>query len=510
MYSNDLIFGVNKTTNIVAVEPVDNGLVLFKEVNGEVIHETIDNKYWLITNDQVSSKQIELEGNQHFKYLSVFETEQQKKEVKKLIKQESIEYWDISNPQEASMVINGVTYFKGLNPRDVSILFFDIETTGLKHDENSRVLLISNTFRKNDKLVKKLFAYDEYKSQKQLLDAWSKWVREMNPSIMCGHNIFGFDLPYMQFCAKMSKTYLKLGRDGSSIKFKPYTSKYRVSGSMDIEYFDTNIFGRNIIDTMFLSYKYDFSKKYESYGLKSIIKTEGLEKKDRVFYDAGEIRHNYTNPDEWIKIKAYAIDDADDAMSLYDLMIPSYFYVTQSVSKTFQQIMNSATGSQLNNVMVRSYLQNGHSIAKASEIIPIKGGISFAVPGVYRNLYKIDIKSCYPSQILRFKLHDKKKDPLANFYNMVHYFTYKRFDYKKSYKETGDIYYKNLDASAKEFINSAYGLCTTPGLNYNANDIGAKITHESREVIDMALSWASGYKSDYWFDIFNKAVGKDE
>jgi DNA polymerase elongation subunit (family B) len=335
----------------------------------------------------------------------------------------------------------------------------------------------------------------------------------MNPSLLINHNIFGFDLPYLNFIAKRAGTKLHLGRDGSEAKFgsNKYKSRFRVDGSMDIEYVNCKIFGREIVDTMFLSYKHDSAtKKYESYGLKSIIKTEGLEKKDRQFYDAGLIRKNYKNPVEFEKIKQYAKDDSDDALALFDLMCPASFYFAQSISKPFQEIVSGATGSQLNNFMVRSYLQEGHSLPQKSEAEHVIGGISFAVPGIYRNVFKVDLKSCYPSQILRFKLFDKEKDPKGYFYQMVHYFTYERFEFKKKIKETGDKYYKDRDAASKIFINSAYGLMNTPGLLFNSPSIARKITTESREVINMALKWASGKDVNYWMHKFEEATGKVE
>ena len=99
----------------------------------------------------------------------------------------------------------------------------------------------------------------------------------------------------------------------------------------------------------------------------------------------------------------------------------------------------------------------------------VEGGISFAVPGIYKNVFKVDIKSCYPSQILRFKLFDENKDPEANYYKLVEHFTLQRFEYKKKGQETSDNYWKNLDAMAKIFINSSYGVANTSGLNYNSS-----------------------------------------
>lgn len=500
MYNNSLIFGKDQREGIVSVEADGSALVLFKEINGKVEKEVIPNKYWLITNKRVSSKQTELKGNQFYKYLATFDDLDLQRAARQSCKKAKVGLYDIWDTKESSMIYQGITYFKGLKPKEVSILFFDIETTGLVHDQNSKVLLISNTFRKNDKIVKKLFAYDEYKTEADMLESWARWVREIDPSIMCGHNILGYDLPYMQHCANLNDTSLKLGRDRSELKFNPYTSAFRKDGSQDIDYYNAYIYGREIVDTMFLSYKYDVGRKYESYGLKAIIKHEGLEKKDRVFYNADEIRYKYKDPKEWKKIKAYAIDDADDAMSLYDLMVPALFYFTQSVSKPFQMMVNSATGSQINNIMVRSYLQDNHSIAKSDEPYYFKGAISFGVPGLYSNCFKQDVASLYPSIIRQYEIYNKQKDPNANFLKMVEYFTVERLKNKKLAKETKDSSYTDLEQSQKIGINSCYGALGAPGLNYNYIPGADMVTAKGREILEKAIVFSTGHNVQYWKD----------
>jgi DNA polymerase I len=408
------------------------------------------------------------------------------------------------------MVKDGMSFFQGLKHSEVSILSFDIETNGVTLDKDSQVVLISNTYRDaKGQVTRKLFSYDEHENQQEMISEWCAWVREINPSIMCGHNCFGFDLNYLEHC---SGNGMQLGRDGSNLRFEDYESKYRKDGSQFIHYNKAKVYGRTILDTMFLAIKYDVARKYESYGLKAIIKHEGLEKLDRVFYDAATIRNHYRNAEEMKKIKAYAEHDADDALALYDLMIPSYFYAAQSIPKTFQDVMLGATGSWINSILNRAYMQDRHSLPKATNLdgIRVEGGISFAVPGIYRNMYKVDLKSAYPSQVLRFKLYDKEKDPEAYFYKMVKYFTEQRFEYKKKFKETGDRYWQDLDSSSKTFVNSAYGTLNTSGLNFNSPDIASKITAETRSVIDLALMWASGKNKDYWIAEFRNKTGKSD
>lgn len=512
-YSNDLIFGKDKTENIVSVEVDDDKLTIYTETASGIKEEIRENTFWLLTNEKLSSKQEELSGDQHFKYIAKFPKLTEFLTAKKKL-------WDYSNYKisdikESAMVYNGITYFKGMTVQDVSVLSFDIETDGLKKHRKSEIYLITNTYRNRGNIEKKMFSLEDFNSQKEMLEAWVSWVRKKNPSILLGHNVLFYDIPYILHVAQICGAKISLGRNGSSPKIAKYVSKFRKDGSQSYEYNNIFIYGREIVDTMFLSTKFDVGRNFESYGLKSIIKHLGLEKEGRSFVDAGQIRKYYNNrkndAEIWNKTKQYAEEDSDDALTLYDIMAPSYFYFTQSVSKTWQGMINSATGSQINNMMVRAYLQEGHSIAKSTELTEkVEGGISFAIPGLYKNLMKIDIKSAYPSQILRFQMHDEKKDPRKHFYNLVHYFTYKRFDLKKLYKETGEQKYKDEDSSAKILINSAYGLCNTPGLNFNSPNLAAKITLETRNVLEDAILYASGKNKDYWFAEFKRKTGIEE
>lgn len=509
---NSLIYGKNPLSRIVCIEPKDDTATIFRELeDGSIVNETVPNSHYILFTEQHSPKFKRLAGNQPYKWLYEAPTRSKYQEILSASYKKRWDMHVVRDPKEALMIKDGYTYFKGMKVEDVSVLSFDIETTGLTHDKNSAVLLISNTFRKQGKIERKLFSLDECKNQGDMLRAWTNWVRLVNPSIILGHNILSYDLPYLAHVARLNGVELELGRNDSPIKFAEKTSQFRKDGSQSYDYRNAHIYGREIVDSYFLAMKYDIARNYENYGLKQIIKQEGLERKGRAFVDAGQIKNDWHDLEKRKQIKAYAIDDADDSLKIYDLMIPSYFYLTQAVPRSFQQIINSATGSQINSFLVRGYLQYGHSIAMASKLADhTEGGISFAVPGVYKNLYKLDLKSAYPSQILRFKLYDKKKDPQALYLKMVEFFAEERFELKRLYKETQDKYYKDRDSSAKVFLNSAYGVTITSGLNYNAPELGAKITEETRNVIDFALKHVSGKDKNYWMEKFKAAVGKEE
>jgi DNA polymerase, archaea type len=296
----------------------------------------------------------------------------------------------------------------------------------------------------------------------------------------------------MIFCATKTGHTLDLGRDGSTIIEPSYVSKFRKDQTQKYEFKNFEIYGRELVDTSFVSIRYDIAKKYDNYKLKNIIAQEGLEKPGRTFYDASTIRVNYTNPEELVKIKAYAEEDADDALALFDLMIPTTFYSSQMIPKAFQQTVNSATGSQINSMMVRAYLQEGHSIPKADEAGAFQGAISYGQPGIYKWSKKWDVSSLYPSVIIAHNIENRKKDPKGYFQMMVRELTAGRLRDKQLAKETGDRKYKDSEQSKKVYINSFYGFLGTRGLNFNYPEGANQITGHGRDILKRAILWATG------------------
>jgi DNA polymerase, archaea type len=492
---NKLIYGKDQTERIVSIEVEDGNAELFiQEQDGSISTQVISNKYWLLSSRNLGANWIRLKGDLHYKYGIQFNTRAEFNKVRSALKDQDV--YTIADPKENCMVNKGITYYKGLKPNEVSILSFDIETTGLDGTRD-KLLLISNTYRNHKgEITRKLFSYDEFESEGVMLDAWSNWVNLVDPSIICGHNIYGFDLPFLQAVADRNNTTITIGRDASPIKFNEYDSKFRKDGSQSYSYKKVKCYGRELVDTMFLAIKYDVGRKYESYGLKKIIEQEGIRVEGRVMYDASKIKDNYNNPVEWEKIKAYCIHDSDESLALFDLMIAPTFYMTRSVPKPFQLMIESATGSQLNSIMIRAYLQDKHSIPKASEIENYPGGISEAIPGVYKNCMRFDVASLYPSIILQYEIGVGEKDPNNYFVEMVKYFTNERLNNKRLAKETGLKYYDDLQSSQKVAINSAYGFLGASGLNFNAPKSAAAVTNYGREILTKAIKWATNRDID--------------
>lgn len=490
--NKDLIFGKGQQDRIVSVEDTGSGTMelFIQKEDGSIEVKTELHNYWILTDQKADAQSIELGGDGYFKWRNNFDFREDFDYAKKqLYKKKDRCFW-INDQKEQYLVQSGHTYFKGLKHSEVSVLSFDLETTGIELNKDSKVLIISNTFRDCfGNIERKMFCYDDFKDTKEMLIAWCQWVVGRNPALLIGYNIHSFDLAYLDHCAMLCNIELNLGRKGKALKIDRYDSKFRKDQTQFVEYKKCRIYGREIVDCFHLAIKYDsFEKKYENYRLKTIIKQEGLEKKNRQFYDASLIRKNYKIPSEWIKIKAYCSDDSDDALALWDMMGAAAFYWTQSVPKSFGEVTAGATGSQINSVMCRAYLQENHSLPRADEPIRYEGAISFGNPKIYRNVEKLDLGAMYPSIILQYGIYDKKKDPKGYFLEITKTFRAMRLENKKKSKETGDKYYKDLQESQKTCINSLYGSLNTRIL-FNSPKNAELVTKYGREIITKTIEW---------------------
>ena len=499
MNNDKLLFGKSDIRRIVGLEVIEDQVELFiQDESGIVTSEFRPHQYWVLSDTPVSRECKRLEGDLHFKFAKRFKYRKEFEKSRIMYKNSGYDVYSIYNAEQACMVKDGYTFYRDMQPKELSLLSFDLETTGLDGNApDAKILLISATCRKsNGYQYNELFRYDEYADEKAMIEDFCEFVTDENPSLIIGHNIISYDFPYLAARCNTLGATLNLGRNGSQVEFNTYKSKFRLDGTRSLEYENVKIYGREIVDTYFLAVSFDVSKSMESYGLKPLIKQLGFEKPGRQYYDAGSIRDHYTNPVEWAKICQYAIEDAEDAIKLWDYMGPAKFYWVQKVPMPFSELLLGATGSQINSLMLRAYLQDAHSIPKADTVVKFQGAISLGIPGIFTNCIRWDVASLYPSIILEYRVYDEDKDPEAYFLKLVSILTKTRLEHKKLAKETGSKYYSDLEQSEKIGINSAYGFMGASGLNFNCPQAADFITEKGREILLKAINWSTGLKNE--------------
>lgn len=500
-----IIYGNDPTKNVVSVASKFGKIYQYSETSDGVKLEIKNYRPWILADENIDEQFDRMEGDNEYKWIRFFSTEKAQREFGRNYREQT---WKPRSLVDAYMLTTGVTYHKGMKRTDISVLSWDLETSGLKHDDKSRIYLIANTYRKGDTTIRKLFDLSDYAHDKEMLEDWCAWVRKMDPSLFIGHNILTYDCPYLLFCASKCGASIRLGRDGSEMQLALYELKYRVDGTRNIEYRQPTVFGREVLDTMFLMMSYDVGKKYQSYALKSLIKEAKLERPNRTLVNAAMIwqlwDRRHSEPQMWEEVREYAIFDGDDSLSLWDLCGDSTFYPASQIPMTHERVSMSATGGQINAQLMRAYLSEGHSIPKASDKKPFQGAVSFGFPGVYKNVFSLDFASLYPSVIIQFSVYDKKKDPKGYVLHMVKAYRKLRLEYKKL-AENEDQYYIALDATAKRSLNSFFGFYGSKSANFNSPKCAALITEKGRELLNSLITWGTGKNFEqYYRDRYGK------
>ena len=197
---------------IVSVEPdSQNGVRIYRRTASPVTCSYEPFQPWMLLRDPPASELgaaqvVELAG-EGYRYIAEFSSQSEFHSGRFLLRdqhRESISY----QGAKAVLMRSGQTLFKGMRFDEIVRLQFDIETFGLdSRPENNKVFLIAVSDTRG---LLELIEGDE----REILERFVELVHERDPDVIEGHNMFGFDLPYIMCRAERHKIRLGLGRDG--------------------------------------------------------------------------------------------------------------------------------------------------------------------------------------------------------------------------------------------------------------------------------------------------------
>jgi DNA polymerase elongation subunit (family B) len=290
-----------------------------------------------------------------------------------------------------------------------------------------------------------------------LLRRFIKLVRELDPDVIEGHNIFNFDLPYLAARAKRWKIKLALGRDGSGPRARP--SRYS-PGDRTIAYQRFDIAGRHVIDTLFLAHAYDVSHRaLDGFGLKEIARHFGLSPKGRTYIEGAEVTATFARDPE--RVMKYVADDIIETRDVSSLLSMSSFLQAQMLPYTYQAVAVRGNAVKIDSLMIREYLREKHALPLPGEPHDFGGGYTdIFKEGVIVDVHHCDIRSLYPSLMLNNRLAPAT-DELGVFLRLLDLLRSIRLRARDrmaaSRGKKDRAYYDVLQATFKILINSFYG-----------------------------------------------------
>jgi len=130
--------------------------------------------------------------------------------------------------------------------------------------------------------------------EKKLLTDFNDRLRELDPDVIEGHNIFKFDLDYLRQRSRRYKLACAWGRFGQTASFR--NSRMKVAERW-IDFTRCDMPGRAVIDTYLLVQAYDVTaREMTAYGLKDAAIYFGITPEDgagRTYIDGAEIQQAY-------------------------------------------------------------------------------------------------------------------------------------------------------------------------------------------------------------------------
>ncbi|HPF99698.1 MAG TPA: DNA polymerase domain-containing protein [Kiritimatiellia bacterium] len=509
--ADELIFGWNADTGLVDVEhrPGRKGhdeMVLFVRRGDETVQETepFTPFLWvesegLLTGYAGPCEVHPLAGNNP---LHTLVTLSSWKEFQKLIawlKQKtrfnpsdpSAPFFLLNDPVQQHLMFTGRTLFKGMTFSQVRRLQVDIETYTAGPYE------FSNAAREGDRIIAIALAdqtgWSDVLSgsdldERALLERFVALVRERDPDVIEGHNIFKFDFPYLIARAELHDIKLALGRDGSKPSVRP--GRFNMA-ERTISYPKIDIHGRHVADTFFLAQAYDVShRSLDALGLKDVALHFGVAESDRTYLDGDEIAHTFDK--DPAKVMKYALDDIRETRSISNVLSPSYFVQSQILPFTYQNICVRGSGARIDALILREYLHVGHSIPRPDQPREFAGGYTDIFhTGVVHDVHHCDVRSLYPSIILRHSLAPRT-DELSVFLCLLDYLRTLRLDSRARMKKAGPDELHHLDAlqsTLKILINSFYGYLGFSQARFSDYDMAERVTAEGRAILQQMIDW---------------------
>jgi len=506
-YANQLVFGGDDTPGIVAVESIGNGCVrLFFREDGRTssVEDSFTPYIWITDPDLLSESGLDTEirvlrGGGVFNHLALFKTWKDLEQAAKYLRKTSgksssavdAPYFFINNPVQQYLMLSGRTLFKGMAFSDLKRLQVDIET----HTEDG--FDFCNASRAGDRIIAIALAdqdgWTEVLSgaemdEPDLLRALFKIICERDPDVIEGHNIFRFDFPYILQRAKMHKIVPALGRDGSRPRIR--ASRFS-SGGRDINYPRVDIHGRHVADTYFMVQAYDVAhRSLDSFGLKQVAIHFGIAASDRTYVDGSEISRIFDS--DPARIIAYARDDIIETRALSDILSQLYFAQAPILPFSYQNICVRGTAARIDALMLRAYLAEHRAIPRPDAQQNIAGGYTdIFFTGVAENVHHADVRSLYPSLMLKDKLAPSS-DEAGAFLQLLDFFRTLRLDAKQRSNETQGSEHVHWDATNTAFkilINSFYGYLAYRWARFSDFDAAAAVTATGRGLLENIVSW---------------------
>jgi len=396
-------------------------------------------------------------------------------------------------PVEQYLMLTGRVYFRGLNYEDLHRLQFDLETTSLD-PHRGRIFLISIS---DSRGFATTLEAPRVEDEAAMIGRFCQLVRDRDPDIIENHNLFSFDLQFLEYRAEALGIPLRLGRSGGPerLERREETLAIGPEARRRVRY---SVAGRELIDTLDAVRRYDFVvRDLPSHGLKDVARYFNIASSNRVYLEGAMIFETYRKDPHLVR--RYALDDVQEVDGLSRRLLGASFALARMAPRRYERLASAGPAMGiLEPMLVRAYLRAGVALPQqVTEQDPAYGqheggAVYLFATGIAEHVVKADVASLYPSLMRSFRI-GPACDRLGVLLGILDRLTDLRLAHKAAARAAvpGSLAANMHDATQaamKILVNAAYGYMGAGSMALFADIQAAdEVTRRGREVLAQVL-----------------------
>ena len=497
---NTMLFGADRTPRIVAIELGETGTVKVyrRGKGGSTVVEVEPFHPFVWCDSDVLDLGIEsekLESSLKYGWLVTVDSWKELIALRNGLRNAGRDFFAFTDPVQHYLTATGRTLFKDLRFEELKRMQIEVLSVAGVDEPGDKDHIMSITVSDNTGWEELLIIDPKNveQSEHDALKRLTSLVKERDPDVIEGHNLFRFDLPYLVQRAKKTKTKLDWGRSGGFLRSRP--SRLQIA-EKTIDYPKFTVGGRHFVDTFLLAQFYDV-------GMRSLA---GFERTDVARHfelcdgeqisalTGKELQRAYLESSEAFRRRALC--GVRETRALSELLSASYFIQAQIFPYNYQDVIVRGNATRINALFLREYFRQRHSIPELPMVRGFEGGYTdIFFTGVARNVWHCDVASLYPSVMLQFACFPQT-DQLQIFRHLLTDLRTFRLEAKadmRAAEKSGDTarahHFHAFQNTFKILLNSFYGYLGFAQGSFADFDAAARVTQIGRDLLKKMIEW---------------------
>ena len=505
---NRLLFGADPMPRIVAIELGETGTVKVyrREEDGSTVADVEPFHPFVWCDSDVVDLGIEterLEGDLKYGWLITVDSWKELIALRNGLKKASRDFFAFNDPVQHYLTATGRTLFKELPFEELKRMQLEVLSledavagtgdpgagvTDPAYNNHIMSIALSDNTGWEELIIVDPTSVEE--SEHAALKRLTALIKERDPDVIEGHNLFRFDLPYLVSRVKKAKTKLDWGRSGGFLRSRP--SRLQIA-EKTIDYPKFTIDGRHFVDTFLLAQFYDVGmRSLAGFERTDVARHFALCDSEEISALTGkELQRAYMDNGE--RFRRRALCGVRETRALSDLLSPSYFIQAQIFPYNYQDVIVRGNATRINALFLREYFRQRHSIPEMPMARAFEGGYTDVFfTGVAHGVWHCDIASLYPSIMLQFDCFPAT-DQLQIFRHLLTDLRTFRLEAKANMRAEKDAakqhHLQALQNTFKILLNSFYGYLGFAQGHFADFDAAARVTQIGRDLLKKMIDW---------------------